>query len=167
MRFLSNKGLIIYPYWILKGLPGRAPTLGMSLIIYPYWILNWTGDKDKLWGVDLIIYPYWILNMKKRIIFAGSSICICQPKIRSTAHWKLGHFRPSLAPAALLPQVQLLFYYCFEVSSVVPQSFTEPVGIAFYINQITVGRRTQDYIRQAALQAGNGWNLLIHSIIRI
>lgn len=49
--------------------------------------------------------------------------------------------------------MQLLFYYCFEVSSVVPQSFTEPVGIAFYINQITVGRRTQDYIRQAALQA--------------
>lgn len=47
----------------------------------------------------------------------------------------------------------MLFYYCFEVSSVVPQSFTEPVGIAFYINQITVGRRTQDYIRQAALQA--------------
>ena len=47
----------------------------------------------------------------------------------------------------------MLFYYCFEVSSVVSQSFTEPVGIAFYINQITVGRRTQDYIRQAALQA--------------
>lgn len=99
--------------------------------------------------------------------FVINTCCICQPKIRSTARWKLGHFRPSLAPAVLLPQVQLLFYYCFEVSSVVPQSFTEPVGIAFYINQITVGRRTQDYIRQAALQAGNGWNLLIHSIIRI
>lgn len=32
--------------------------------------------------------------------------------------------------------MQLLFYYCFEVGSVVPQSFTEPVGIAFHINQI-------------------------------
>ncbi len=35
------------------------------------------------------------------------------------------------------PQVQLLFYYCFEVSSVVPQIFTEPVGIAFHINHIS------------------------------
>ena len=159
--------LIIYPYWILNRFAFDCKTVLPSLIIYPYWILNVLGVLCSLFYCLLIIYPYWILNMKKRIIFAGSSMCICQPKIRSTAHWKLGHFRPSLAPAALLPQVQLLFYYCFEVSSVVPQSFTEPVGIAFYINQITVGRRTQDYIRQAALQPGNGWNLLIHSIIRI
>lgn len=44
-----------------------------------------------------------------------------------------------MAPAALLPQVQLLFYYCFEVGSVAPQSFTKPVGIAVHINQIRSG----------------------------
>ena len=40
-------------------------------------------------------------------------------------------------PVSYTHLVQLLFYYCVEVGSVVPQSFTEPVGIAFHINQIS------------------------------
>ena len=56
------------------------------LIIYPHWILNVQDYPLVAVTFYLIIYPYWILNMKKRIIFAGSSMCICQPKIRSTAH---------------------------------------------------------------------------------
>ena len=104
--------------------------------------------------------------------FVINTCCICQPKIRSTAHWKLGHYRPSLAPAALLPQVQLLFYYCFEVGSVVPQSFTEPVGIAFHINQISFvckpindctcnGGISEDFVPslKCKVWSNNGWFL--------
>ena len=82
------------------------------------------------------------LNFAKEALFKHNFTiyyyCLCQPKIRSIAHWKLGHFRPSLAPAALLPQVQLLFYYCFEIGSIATKCFSKSVGIAFHINQISL-----------------------------
>ena len=78
--------LIIHPYWILKYQNEAKNAVFSELIIYSYWILNSQSTVTVTLIIKLIIYPYWILNMKKRIIFAGSSMCICQPKIRSTAH---------------------------------------------------------------------------------
>ena len=60
-----------------------------------------------------------------------------------------------MSPAALLPQAQLLFYYCFEVSSVVPQIFTEPVGIAFHINHISfvcIGKQLNNFDKATIVQ---------------